>query len=137
VTEQPTGAIVGSIHDVDAQRARWVRRRQFHGMVLDADPDDGEQFAQTGLGRYADQLDVRLLFLPGDPESDAVPLDQETLAWLKEPRGLLPEAIPRRDLWREPPAVPSSSTTSTAKTEAGPGTWRCIVMAASRLVNGA
>jgi hypothetical protein len=87
VTEQPTGAIAGSIHDVDAQRARWVRHRQFQGMMLDADRDDGEHMTQTGLGRYTNQLDARLLFLPGDPESDAVPLDHETLAWLKEPRG--------------------------------------------------
>jgi hypothetical protein len=72
----------GSIQDVDAQRARWARYRESQELTADA----GEDFALGGLGRYADHLDARLLLLPSDPEADAVPLDQETLEWLKEPR---------------------------------------------------
>jgi hypothetical protein len=45
-----------------------------------------DEFAQGGLGRYADRLDVRVLFLPSDPEADVVPLDADVLAWLKEER---------------------------------------------------
>jgi hypothetical protein len=45
-----------------------------------------EDFAVGGLGRHADALDARLLCLPSDPLADAVPLDQETLVWLKQSR---------------------------------------------------
>ena len=72
----------GTIREVDAQRARWLRYRTGQALALDA----GDEFAGGGLGRHADGLDVRLLFLPADPEGDAVPLDGEVLAWLKEPR---------------------------------------------------
>ncbi|MDP8930700.1 MAG: hypothetical protein M3O70_19565 [Actinomycetota bacterium] len=43
---------------------RYRRRQQLH---LDA----GEDFARGGLGRHVDNLDVRLLFLPSDPQADA------------------------------------------------------------------
>jgi hypothetical protein len=46
----------------------------------------GGNFARAGLARHAEPLDARLVFLPADPETDVAPLDQETLAWLKEPR---------------------------------------------------
>jgi hypothetical protein len=71
-----------TIHDVDAQRARWVRYRT--GQCLTS--ETGEDFALGGLGRYIDDLDLRLIFLPDDPDADSVPLDEETLNWLKEPR---------------------------------------------------
>jgi hypothetical protein len=72
----------GTVHEVDAQRARWLRYRTRQTLTLDA----GDEFACGGLGRHVDGLDVRLLFLPADPEGDVVPLDGEVLAWLKEPR---------------------------------------------------
>lgn len=72
----------GTILEVDAQRARWLRYRAGQALTLDA----GDNFACTGLGRHVDGLDVVLLFLPADPEGDAVPLDGGVLAWLKEPR---------------------------------------------------
>jgi len=72
----------GTIHDVDAQRGRWLSYRK--GEMLT--PDAGDGFACGGLGRHADDLDLRLLFLPGDPDADAVPMDREALEWLKEPR---------------------------------------------------
>ncbi len=72
----------GTIHEVDGQRARWLRYRASQALTVDA----GDGFAGGGLGGHVDGLDIRLLFLPGDPEGDAVPLDREVLAWVKEPR---------------------------------------------------
>jgi hypothetical protein len=48
--------------------------------------DVGENFGRVGLAWHADDLDVRLLFLPADPDADLVTLNQETSVWLKEPR---------------------------------------------------
>jgi hypothetical protein len=72
----------GTIHDVDAQRSRWRRYRAEQQLSLDA----GERFGRGGLARQMDELDARLLLLPADPETDAVPLDGETLGWLAEDR---------------------------------------------------
>jgi hypothetical protein len=43
-------------------------------------------FACGGLGRHSDDLGARLLFLPSDPETDVVPLDKDTMTWLKQVR---------------------------------------------------
>ncbi len=75
-------ALKGTIQEVDAQRARWAAKRQGQALTLDA----GEDFALGGLGRHTEALDARLVCLPSDPLADAVPLDQETLAWLKQSR---------------------------------------------------
>jgi hypothetical protein len=72
----------GTIHDIDAQRGRWLRYRTGQRLTIEA----GEDFALGDLARYVDGLDVRLAFLPDDPDADSVPLNRETLAWLKEPR---------------------------------------------------
>jgi hypothetical protein len=72
----------GTIHDIDAQCARWLRYRTGQRLTIEA----GEDFALGGLGRYVDNLDLRLAFLPGDPDADGVPLDSDTFDWLKEPR---------------------------------------------------
>jgi hypothetical protein len=72
----------GTIHDIDAQRARWLRHRTGQRLTLEA----GEGFALGGLAGHVDSLDLRLLVLPADAEADAVPLDGETLGWLKESR---------------------------------------------------
>ena len=72
----------GTIHEIDAQRARWLRYRTDQALRLDA----GDEFARGGLGRHPDNLDVRLLFLPADPDGDVISLDREVLAWLKGPR---------------------------------------------------
>ncbi len=70
--------IRGTIHDIDAQRARWLRYRTSQRLTIEA----GEDFALGGLGRYVDGLDLRLVFLPEDPDADGVPLDRDTLGWL-------------------------------------------------------
>jgi hypothetical protein len=72
----------GSIQDIDAQRARWVRHRQPQKLTSEA----GDDFACGGLARYADELEMRLVCLPSDPVADVVPLDGQTLEWLKRPR---------------------------------------------------
>jgi hypothetical protein len=72
----------GTIHEIDAQRARWRRYRAAQRLT----DEDGDEFALGGLARHVDRLDLRLLFLPRDPVADTVPLDSETLGWLKEPR---------------------------------------------------
>lgn len=72
----------GSIVEVESQRARWVRYRQRQQLH----PDAGQDFARGGLGRQVDNLDVRLLFLPSDPKADVVPIDPETVEWLKQDR---------------------------------------------------
>jgi hypothetical protein len=71
-----------SIVEIEAQRARWARYRRRQRLHLEA----GEDFAHGGLGRHIDNLDVRLLFVPADPEADVVPLGSETLEWLREDR---------------------------------------------------
>jgi hypothetical protein len=71
-----------TIHEIDAQRARWWRYRTGQRLTIEA----GEDFALGGLARYADDPDLRLVFLPSDPDGDPVPLGSETLDWLKEPR---------------------------------------------------
>ncbi len=68
--------------DIDAQRQRWRRWRRRQGLVLDA----GDKFALGGLGGYVDDLDLRILILPNDPEADVVPLDDATLTWLQPDR---------------------------------------------------
>ncbi len=74
--------IKGTIHDIDAQRARWLRYRTSQRLTIEA----GEDFALGGLGRYVDGLDLRLAFLPEDPDADGVTLDSDTLDWLKQHR---------------------------------------------------
>jgi len=71
-----------TIHDIDAQRARWLRYRTGQQLTIET----GEDFALGGLARYAEDPDLRLVFLPSDPDGDPVPLDSETLDWLKGPR---------------------------------------------------
>jgi hypothetical protein len=72
----------GSIGDVEAQRARWRRYRQTQSLTHDA----GDEFAAGGLGRHADSPDLRVLILPGDPESEAIALNGDVLGWLQEKR---------------------------------------------------
>jgi hypothetical protein len=72
----------GTLHDIDAQRARWLRYRTSQRLTIEA----GEDFAVGGLGGLVDGLDLRLAFLPEDPDADGVPLDSDTLDWLREPR---------------------------------------------------
>lgn len=55
----------GSIQEVDARRARWFRHRQHQKLANEA----GDDFALGGLGRHVDELDLRLLFLPSDPDA--------------------------------------------------------------------
>lgn len=72
----------GPIRDVDAQRARWTTHRREQGLVHVV----GGSFAHSGLGGFVEDLNVRSLFLPADPGADAMPLNDETLGWLREER---------------------------------------------------
>lgn len=69
-----------TIHEVDAQRARWRHYRNGQQMTTEA----GDDFALGGLARYADEPNLRVMFLPADPHANPVPLDRDTLDWLKE-----------------------------------------------------
>jgi hypothetical protein len=67
--------VEGIVPDIDAYRARWFRYRQ----RLKLTDDVGDEFACGGLARFADELEVRLVCLPSDPEADVVPLNDQTL----------------------------------------------------------
>jgi len=66
----------------EAQRERW-RRHRGHEHLAHGFSDD---FALGGLGRHVDELCVRVVLLPTDPGQAIVPLDSETLDWLKADR---------------------------------------------------
>lgn len=63
----------------ELHRTRWRRAREALKLV---DPQN-KDFATGGLGRHVEQLSVRLLILPGDPEHDAVGFDESLWSWLK------------------------------------------------------
>ncbi|TDO51507.1 hypothetical protein EV643_103246 [Kribbella sp. VKM Ac-2527] len=71
-----------TVREMDSRRARWLQYRSGQGLM----PGTGDEFARCGLGRLTDGPDLRLLFLPADPEGDVVPLNREVLDWLKQPR---------------------------------------------------
>ena len=72
----------GNVLQIDAQRARWTGYRRSQGMVIDA----ADGFALGGLAQYAEKPDLRLIFLPSDPLAEAVQLDEDTFAWLRQTR---------------------------------------------------
>lgn len=74
--------MIGPIRDVDAQRARWAAYRQRRRLVDEV----GDGFARGGLGGLVEDLDVRVLVLPADPDLDVVSLDGQTLGWLTQQR---------------------------------------------------
>jgi hypothetical protein len=118
----------GTIHDIDAQRARWLRYRTSQRLTIEA----GEDFALGGLGRYVDGLDLRLAFLPEDPDADGVTLDSDTLDWLKEQRPTpYGGPSPQWGTGTGRPALPWSCTTSIGTMPVGCGAWRYIVTEAS------
>jgi hypothetical protein len=118
-----------NIHDVEAQRSRWAAYRATEGLTLAA----GEDFALGGLARQADSLDLRLTFLAADPYMDAVPLSQEVMSWLKEPRPS-PYGVPTRpgEIGSVPPAPPSSSTRTIGTIAAGHGISHFTATAVSK-----
>lgn len=71
-----------SIAEIEAQRARWTRYRERQRLTLEFN----DEFASGGLGKHVDNLDLRLAFLPADPEAAVVPLDQDTMEWLRQRR---------------------------------------------------
>lgn len=65
------------------QREDWRRHRESLRLV-DVNADD---FASGGLAALASPLDIRVVILPADPQlTDAVPLDQDTAAWIEADR---------------------------------------------------
>lgn len=77
-----TGGLRVSIAELETLRARWQRYRATQAMTLDA----GGQFVCGGLGRHADDLGARLMFIPSDPFADRVQLNSEVLEWLRQDR---------------------------------------------------
>jgi hypothetical protein len=71
-----------TVHEVDAQRVRWLLYRTGQKMTTEA----GDEFARGGLAGYVDAPDFRVMLLPADPQADPVLLDSDALDWLKEPR---------------------------------------------------
>jgi hypothetical protein len=67
-----------SFTEVDVQRARWVRYRENQGLVSAVT----SEFARGGLARHVEDLDIRVRFLPADPEGVVVPFDNNVLARL-------------------------------------------------------
>ena len=83
-------------------------------------------------------LDLRLLFLPSDPYADTVPLDNETLDWLKEPRPA-PYGGPAPQLGRHDRGTSSALVIydQYPTMAAGSATLHSIVMEASSLASAA
>ena len=69
---------------LDRQRDRWRCWRKRQAIAADAGPD----FATGGLARLVEELELRLVFLPGDPEGEVVSFDKATLEWLGAERPL-------------------------------------------------
>lgn len=67
---------------IEAQRERWRRYRRYEHLT----DGFGDEFARGGLGRHVEQVGVRAVLLPADPEGAVVPLNSETLDWLKADR---------------------------------------------------
>ena len=114
------------IHEVDAQRARWLHYRTGQQMTTGA----GDDFALGGLARYADEPNLRVMFLPADPHADPVPLDSDTLDWLKERRPTPYGAAPR---WGEESRATSNALVDYEQHRddgGGGGTWHYTVTAA-------
>jgi hypothetical protein len=72
-----------SVAEVEAQRARWVRYRENQGLVSTA----SSEFARGGLARHVEDLDIRVMFLPADPEEVVVLFDSNVLARLVDRPG--------------------------------------------------
>lgn len=64
--------------DTESRRARWRRARAACHLI---DPEDSE-FARGGLARRLDEVNVRCLVLPDDPERSLAVTDEEQLARL-------------------------------------------------------
>src|SRR4051794_37101278 len=66
----------------DLHRDRWKRARQ----AAHLDDPMSQEFGTGGLGRYAPDVHVRFLVLPGDPEATAFQFDEEFWSWWMEDR---------------------------------------------------
>lgn len=67
------------VAEVELRRARWRRALQREAV----DNVDRDDFATAGLGSRLGTPSVRMLLLPGDPEAEALTLDDELWAWIK------------------------------------------------------
>ncbi|OGX35657.1 MAG: hypothetical protein A3C36_00365 [Omnitrophica WOR_2 bacterium RIFCSPHIGHO2_02_FULL_52_10] len=63
----------------EAYRARWHRARE-RLILLNIQQ---EAFATGGVGQYVPQLAVRLVILPGDPDSKRIEFNDEFWSWLE------------------------------------------------------
>jgi hypothetical protein len=70
---------VTDLSDVEVQRARWRRSLQRYAL----DTVDRDDFTLAGLCRRLRTPSAQLLLLPGDPEADAIQVDDEFWAWAK------------------------------------------------------
>lgn len=74
--------MTANILEAEAQRGRWARYRERQRLSVEF----GDEFARGGLGRHVHNLDLRLIFLPADPEA-------AVMEWLRQRRsghGVLP-----------------------------------------------
>src|SRR5438445_8742509 len=77
-----TLSMVGELADMELRRGRWRRIREPLGLLTTADED----FATGGLAGHIDDLSVRFLILPGDPEAALVRFDDLFWTWWKADR---------------------------------------------------
>lgn len=71
-----------TLMDRELRRARWRRVRRALHLNCEAE----KNFAIGGVAQQVDDLAVRVVFLPCDPELDVVQLNADLLAWLEERR---------------------------------------------------
>jgi hypothetical protein len=63
----------------EVYRTRWRRAREKLGLIEPRSAD----FGGDGLGRHVPDLSVRLLVLPGDPDTESIEFSAELWAWWK------------------------------------------------------
>lgn len=68
--------------ELELYRDRWKRARR----TANLDDPTSQEFGTGGLGRYAPDVHVRFLVLPGDPEGTAFQFSEEFWAWWMEDR---------------------------------------------------
>lgn len=88
---------MNDLEDLELRRTRWRRARR----ALHLDDTACSEFGRGGMSINAGEIPVRILILPGDPESDVIGMDDEFLDWfpgdLQDPHLGLPISF-RKDM---------------------------------------
>jgi hypothetical protein len=82
---------MNELETVEVYRRRW-RRARSRLRLIDTEADD---FGTGGLGRFVEDVGVRLLILPADPEANVVEFDNDFWTWWLEDRPNAFEATSR------------------------------------------